>query len=242
MKVVVPMAGRGSRFANSLFSRPKPLIDVLGKPMFTWAIKSLNGMEYSEIIFIALKEHESQFGLRELMKKYVKVPFQLVLIDEVTEGQLCTVLAAKSIISTDESLLVIASDTLIEGNLMSDLTTALEDVDGIISVFNLPGEQWSFAKFDSDGKVIEVAEKTRISDWASTGMYYFKSGAKLVEEAERLINNNERTRGEFYIMPLYQKLIDSGLNIRIAKAKSMRDMGTPETLAQFVANKNSFND
>ncbi len=242
MKVIVPMAGRGSRFANSSYSRPKPLIDVLGKPMFIWAIESLNGMDFSEIIFIALKEHESQFGLSELMNKFVKVPFQLVLIDEVTEGQLCTVLAAKSIINTDESLLVIASDTIIEGDLMSDLTSSLEEVDGIISVLNLPGEQWSFAKVDNDGKVIEVAEKTRISDWASTGMYYFKSGVKLVEEAERLIDNNERTRGEFYIMPLYQKLIDSGLNIRIAKAKNMWDMGTPEALAQFVANKNSFND
>jgi NDP-sugar pyrophosphorylase family protein len=242
MKVVVPMAGRGSRFANSTFSRPKPLIDVLGKPMFTWAIESLNGMNYSEIIFIALKEHESQFGLRELMYKYVKVPFKLVLIDEVTEGQLCTVLAAKSIINTHESLLVIASDTLIEGNLMSDLTSAIENVDGIISVLNLPGEQWSFVKVVNDGRAIEVAEKKRISDWASTGMYYFKSGAKFVEEAERLINNNERTRGEFYIMPLYQKLIDEGLNIRIVKAKNMWDMGTPEALAQFVANKNLFND
>jgi dTDP-glucose pyrophosphorylase len=242
MKVVVPMAGRGSRFANSSFSRPKPFIDVLGKPMFTWAIESLNGMDYSEIIFIALQEHETEFGLLEMMKKYVKEQFQLVLIDEVTEGQLCTVLAAKSIINTDESLLVISSDTLIEGGLMSDLPSDLEDVDGIISVLNLPGEQWSFAKVDSYGKVIEVAEKTRISDLASTGMYYFKSGAKLVEEADRLISNNERTRGEFYIMPIYQKLIDSGLNIRIAKAKNMWDMGTPEALAQFVANKNAFND
>lgn len=242
MKVVVPMAGRGSRFANSSFSRPKPLIDVLGKPMFTWAIESLDGMDYSEIIFIALKEHESQFGLSELMNKYVKVPFQLVLIDEVTEGQLCTVLAAKSIINADESVLVIASDTLIEGNLLADLTSETDEVDGIISVLDLPGEQWSFAKVDEDGRVIEVAEKKRISDCASTGMYYFKSGVKLVEEAERLISNNERTRGEFYIMPLFQKLIDSGLNIRISKAGNMWDMGTPEALAQFISKKNSFND
>jgi NDP-sugar pyrophosphorylase family protein len=238
MKVIVPMAGRGRRFANSSYSRPKPLIDVLGKPMFIWAIESLNGMDFSEIIFIALKEHEIQFGLSELMNKFVKVPFQLVLIGEVTEGQLCTVLAAKPLIHTSESLLIIASDTLIEGDMLADLAKG-EDIDGIISVMYLPGEQWSFAKVDSDGKVIEVAEKTRISDWASTGMYYFKSGANFVQEAERLINRNERTRGEFYIMPLYQKLIDSGLNIRISKAENMWDMGTPEALAQFVSNKKS---
>jgi dTDP-glucose pyrophosphorylase len=172
------------------------------------------------------------------MNKFVKVPFQLVLIGEVTEGQLCTVLAAKPLIHTSESLLIIASDTLIEGDMLADLAKG-EDIDGIISVMYLPGEQWSFAKVDSDGKVIEVAEKTRISDWASTGMYYFKSGANFVQEAERLINRNERTRGEFYIMPLYQKLIDSGLNIRISKAENMWDMGTPEALAQFVSNKKS---
>jgi dTDP-glucose pyrophosphorylase len=200
----------------------------------------LSGMDFSEIIFIALKEHESQFGLSEFINKFIKVPFQLVLIDEVTEGQLCTVLAAKPLIQTSESLLIIASDTVIEGDILADLAKE-EDIDGIISVLNLPGEQWSFAKVDSDGRVIEVAEKTRISDWTSTGMYYFKSGANFVEEAERLINRNERTRGEFYIMPLYQKLIDSGLNIRISKAENMWDMGTPEALAHFVSNKNSFN-
>jgi NDP-sugar pyrophosphorylase family protein len=241
MKVIVPMAGRGSRFANSSFSRPKPLIDVLGKPMFIWAIESLNGIDFSEIIFIALKEHESQFALSELINKFVKVPFQLVLIDEVTEGQLCTVLSAKPLINTNESVLVIASDTLIEGDMLADLAKG-EDIDGIISVLNLPGEQWSFAKVDSDGKVIEVAEKTRISNWASTGMYYFKIGAKFVEEAERLINRNERTRGEFYIMPLYQKLIDLGLNIRISKAEKMWDMGTPEGKLYFESNFLRSND
>jgi dTDP-glucose pyrophosphorylase len=242
MKVIVPMAGRGSRFSNSLYSKPKPLIDVLGKPMFIWAIESLNGIEFSEIIFIVLKEHQIKFGVKELLNKFVKVPFKLILIDTVTEGQLSTVLEAKSIINTDESILVIASDTLIEGNLKADLAKIDEKIDGVISVMNLPGEQWSFAKVNSEGQVIEVAEKKRISEWASTGMYYFEKGVQLVQEAEKMIKNNERTRGEFYIMPLYQKLIDSGLNIRISKAEKMWDMGTPEALAQFIENIKSKND
>lgn len=236
MKIIIPMAGRGSRFAQSSYNQPKPLIDVLGRPMFTWALKSISNIEYSELIFIALKEHEHIYNVTQLIDSYVDVSYKLVLLDNVTDGQLCTVLTAKKYIDNNEDILIIASDTVIKTDLTKDIMRYGNQLEGLISVLKLPGEQWSFARSDSDGKVIQVAEKNRISDWASTGMYYFKNGSRFVKEAELMILNEEKTRGEYYIMPVYQKLINSGMDIRISIAENMWDMGTPEGLAHFINN------
>ena len=233
MKVIVPMAGRGSRFHGEAYQVPKPLIEIEGKPMLYWALNSLKGLTYSEIIFVCLKEHEEQFKVSNLIRKY-DADAIIHFIDEVTEGQLCTVLSARDYFDKDESILIISSDTWVKGNLFEDIE-AFADSDGLISVADLPGDRWSFAKTNNQGKVIEVAEKHRISDWASTGLYYFSSGRQLVHFGEQMIKNEERTRGEFYVIPVYQKMINEGMDIRISVADQMWDMGTPEAKLDFEA-------
>ena len=86
MIVVMPMAGRGSRFAGHSVARPKPLIPVAGKPMFTWALRSLDGIAFSRIVFVVLAEHDAQFGMRDLVRRHVGDRAEVVLLDEVTEG------------------------------------------------------------------------------------------------------------------------------------------------------------
>jgi len=230
MKVVVPMAGRGSRMANTAGTTPKPLIPVMGKPMVGWAVKSIENVPFSQIIFIALKEHDEKFQVKKVLTSAMDRPFELLLLDGITEGQLCTVLEAKSRINTDEDLLIISSDTYVISDIGKHIDQKGRDCSGLISVASLPGNQWSFAKTDENGKVIQVAEKERISDLASTGLYYFSNGRIFVERAEEVISRGERTRNEFYVMPLYQKYIDRGEVIGISPAKQAFDMGSPEAL------------
>lgn len=227
------MAGRGSRFKEVGTPLPKPLISVHGKPMFAWALESLKNLQASEIIFIGLKQHDKEHGLSDLIKKVAGSNAKIILIEDVTEGQLCTVLAAKESIETEEDILIASSDTYIVSNLGKDIQNKPADSRGIISVANLPGIQWSFAKTDSTGKVIEVAEKVRISDYASTGLYYFSSGKEFVTIAEEMIRKKEKTRGEYYIIPVYQKYINRGWRIDISTAQEVWDMGTPAALSLF---------
>lgn len=235
MKVVVPMAGRGSRFATANVERPKPLIPVMGKSMLGWALKSIEKVSWSNIIFIALREHEDTFGVRKELVSLVKTPFELVLLDDVTEGQLCTVLAAKSFLQSDEDVLIISSDTWVVSDIGRHITEKKSDCAGLISVASLPGNQWSFAKTDQTGKVVQVAEKERIADHASTGLYYFSNAQLFVDRAEEMITKGEKTKNEFYVIPLYQKYIDKGEYIGISQAEAMYDMGTPESLSQSEA-------
>jgi NDP-sugar pyrophosphorylase family protein len=228
MKVVVPMAGRGSRFANTPGTVPKPLIPVMGRPMVSWALRSIDNVQFSQIIFIALKEHDEKFQVKKVLSSAMERPFELLLLDGVTEGQLCTVLEAKSHINIDEDLLIISSDTYVVSDIGKHIAQRGRDCAGLISVASLPGNQWSFAQTDEKGNVIRVAEKERISDFASTGLYYFSNGRIFVERAEGVISRDERTKNEFYVIPLYQKYIDRGEVIGISRAKQMFDMGNPE--------------
>jgi UDP-N-acetylglucosamine diphosphorylase / glucose-1-phosphate thymidylyltransferase / UDP-N-acetylgalactosamine diphosphorylase / glucosamine-1-phosphate N-acetyltransferase / galactosamine-1-phosphate N-acetyltransferase len=233
MIAVLSMAGRGSRFSEKGFDTPKPLIEVSGRPMVQWALDSIRGIDIKGLVVVALKEHDEQFNLKQYFKNlHYEVSF--VLIDKVTEGQLCTVLEAAPAISDDDDILICPSDTYVTGDLGGDIEKLkAHGAEGVISVFDLPGDRWSFAETAADGWVKRVAEKERISNHASTGFYYFSHFGKFRMLAEAMIEANERTKGEFYIMPLYQKYIDSGSKVGISEAREMWDMGTPESKAYF---------
>jgi dTDP-glucose pyrophosphorylase len=226
MLLIIPLAGKGSRYANMGYTRPKPLIDVFGKPMLYYAFQSVKDVPYEKVIFIALKEHEQDYGISKLIKEQIVTDFELVLLDDVTEGQLCTVLSASHYFKPNQSILIAASDSYVVSGLADELRST--QTDGIISVINFPGEQWSFARTDEIGRVVEVAEKMRISDHASTGIYYFKDAIRFEQLARKQIQQKETTKGEYYIMPLYNKLIRDGALIELSHAHEMWDMGTPE--------------
>lgn len=234
MKIVMPMAGRGSRFADRGILTPKPVIDVNGEPMLAWALKSITGLAYSKIVFIILKEHDDEHDLAAWLKHY-DPNCEIVMLEGVTEGQLATVLTARDYINDDEDVLVMSCDTYVKSDLTQHVQGRADDVEGLISVADMPGDRWSFARVDDDGNVVEVAEKVRISDHASTGMYYFSHGNRLVEVGEEMIRNQEKTRGEYYVIPVYQKFLERGWKVGISEAEEMWDMGTPEALATFKA-------
>jgi len=235
MKVVIPMAGRGSRLIGQDPSVPKPLISIVDQPMVYWAFQSLRNISYSQLIFVALVEHEKRFNLEIKLRSFCPSnKTKIIYIDQVTEGQLCTVLAARWLLETTEDLLIANCDTLIQSDLGSDIANRQEDCHGIISVANLPGEKWSFAKVDAHGKVTQVTEKKRISNYASTGLYYFSDSQEFLEAADEILFFREKTRDEYYVIPVYQKYIARGWNVYISEAQEVWDMGTPEALQKVI--------
>jgi dTDP-glucose pyrophosphorylase len=234
MVVVMPMAGRGSRFEGSAYQGPKPLIKVRGKPMFSWALESLKGVNYRQLVVVSLREHEEAFQVSQLVKTYCGPQAELLLLEGVTEGQLATVMAARNYIDKEEGVLIISSDTLVLSQIGKDILHRPAQCEGLISVADMEGDRWSFAKTDENGKVVEVAEKVRISSHASTGMYYFSNGRKMVQLATEMMERHEKTRGEYYVMPLYGKYLQQGSHIGISRASQMWDLGTPQALEAFL--------
>jgi dTDP-glucose pyrophosphorylase len=230
------MAGRGSRFAEVGVTAPKPLIDVRGRPMYAWAMDSLPLALAHRVIFICLEEHLAGLALeKDIRARYGAFDPVVIPLGKVTEGQACTVLEARRLIDSDEPLLIYNADTFCKTRLEARLRALPADVDGLLSVFQAPGDKWSFARTDSAGRVVETAEKRRISPWATTGLYWFARGCDFVGHADAMIAANERERGEFYVAPVYNRLIAAGANVLTDEADEVWVLGTPEDLADFEA-------
>lgn len=236
MNIVMPMAGRGSRFAEVGYSVPKPLIDVRGRPMYAWATDSLPLSLAKRLIFVCLAEHLEHRALADdIRERYGRFDPVIISLDHVTEGQACTVLLAREHIDNDDPLIIYNADTYCRTRLAETLPTLPRTVDGLLSVFEAPGDKWSFARVDETGRVVETAEKRRISEWATTGLYHFSRGRDFVRATDAMIAANECERGEFYVAPVYNRLIAEGADIRIDVADEVWVLGTPEDLAHFEA-------
>jgi dTDP-glucose pyrophosphorylase len=234
MNIVMPMAGRGSRFAQLGIRSPKPLIDVRGKPMYAWATDGLPLSLARRLIFICLREHLGDLALaRDIESRYAGYHPAIIALDAVTQGQACTVLMARELIENDEPLLIFNADTYCPTTLARTLEAFGPTVDGVLDVFSAPGDQWSFARIDGQGRVLETAEKRRISQWATTGLYYFRRGRDFVRHAEAMIAAGERANQEFYVAPVYNRMIAAGADIRANKVEQVWVLGTPDDLARF---------
>ena len=203
------------------------------KPIVWWALQSIKSIQYSKLVIVAQKKHQDEFDVIDILGRLGYLSVEYVFIDGVTDGQLSTVLMASEYIDDDEDLLIISSDTFVQSNIGTDIKENRKKCAGLISVSNAPGDQWSFARVDKHENVVEVAEKRRISNHASTGMYYFSHGRTFSSAAEDIIKNQRKIKGEYYIMPLYQYLIKMGEIVNLSKAIAMWDLGTPKSVAAF---------
>lgn len=231
INVLIPMAGEGSRFRRAGYEPPKPLIDVNGKPMIQRVVENIN-LPKANHIFLVRREHFEDANT--FFSDFVD-NFQVVYVDELTEGAACTVLLAKELINNDSPLLIANSDQLVD-NISMSIAIENNSRDGFILAFRDNNPKWSFAKVNELGLVTEVAEKNPISEWATVGIYFFKKGSLFVESAEQMIDKNIRTNNEFYVCPVFNELIGNGFEvaIKVINKDQMHGLGTPEDLERYL--------
>ena len=111
MKVLIPMAGAGSRFEKAGYTFPKPLIEVNGKPMIQLVVENLN--IDAQHIFIVQKEHYEKYNLQYLLN-LISPNNVIIPVEGITEGAACTTLLAKEFIDNDQPLLTANSDQFVE--------------------------------------------------------------------------------------------------------------------------------
>lgn len=237
--ILIPMAGLGSRFEAEGYERPKPLINVLSKPMIAQVVKSLDIQ--GRYIFIVRKEHYEKFDLHKILNN-IAPNCTIIQTDKVTEGAACTTLLAKYFINNNDELIIANSDQWIKWNSTDFLNTFyVTRNDAVILTFKNSHPKWSYVKLDKDGWATEVAEKKVISDLATVGIYCWKHGQDYVKYAEQMINKNIRTNNEFYVCPVFNEAIQDGKFIRTWDVEEMYGLGTPEDLEWFLYDKEGKN-
>jgi len=239
LNIVVPMAGRGSRFANEGYLKPKPLISVGGKPMIEWVISNIRPNVDHRFTFICLKEHLEDYPeVPETLKRLCE-GCNIVTVDAVTEGAACTVLLAKELINNDDPLMIANADQFVDLDI-NDYLQVMEEqqADGLIMTFHADHPKWSYCRLDEFGQVSEVVEKQVVSNEATVGIYNFRKGRDFVAAAEQMIERELRVNGEFYVAPAYNQLIEDGRKIVVSKMgkeyDGMYGLGVPGDLRYFT--------
>jgi len=232
LNVLVPMAGAGTRFSAAGYTFPKPLIDVMGKPMIQVVIENLN-IE-ANYIYLVQREHYEKYNLKHMLN-LITPGCHIVQVEGITQGAACTTLLARQLIDNDNKLLIVNSDQYIEWNSNQIMYAFSSDhIDGGIVTFENTHPKWSYVALDETGFVTQVAEKKVISNKATVGMYYWKHGSDYVKYADQMIRKDIRVNNEFYVAPVYNEAIESGAKIRIKDIDRMWGLGTPEDLNYFV--------
>lgn len=237
LNIVIPMAGRGSRFQEAGFDLPKPLIPVHNKPMVRVVIHNLRPTVTHRFIFLCLREHMERFLIDKQLRQW-EPNCEIVPVDEVTEGAACTVLLVKDFINNSNPLMIANSDQWVNINIneyLSSLESA--NADGLIMTMWADHPKWSYVRLDENGAICEVVEKKVVSHEATVGIYNFRHGSDFVMAAENMIAKNLRVNNEFYVAPTYNELIQLGRKIVYYNVgreyDGMYGMGIPSDLAKF---------
>ena len=238
--ILIPMAGEGKRFKNEGINKPKFMIQVKNKTLFEWSLESLPTDISKKIIFICLYEHEKEFKVSEFIKniidkKYPKLKYELVYINEITGGQVETVLHAKHLVRPENSIMIFNIDThFVSSRLKSRvLTMRNRNVDGLLGCFESDDDNLSFIKVNKTGFVEKVKEKEVISEYASTGLYIFTNAEEFFEAGKKMIKNENKIKNEYYVSEIYNMLLKSGKKFEIDIAEDFFPLGTPDDLKKF---------
>ena len=224
--ILVPMAGLGSRFIKEGFKVPKQIINIKDKHLIDISLDCLNYKDCN-LIFVLRDEHVYNHHMDELLMKKFGDDISIVVLDQLTDGSVCSCLFAEQLIDNDAPLVIHTLDIefrpVFDPHVMEIL-----DADGLILTFKSNSTNYSYAQLDKDGNVIKTAEKKAISPNACVGIYGFKKGSDFCKYAREMIERDLRTKNEFYISPLYNVLIEDGKKIVTEDVDKMHIFGTPD--------------
>jgi dTDP-glucose pyrophosphorylase len=232
VNILLPIAGHGNRFAEKGYELPKPLIQVEDKIIVEKSLDSINYADH-QLIFVVRQEHVTRHSIDSVLYSKFGKDIKIIVVEYDTDGAICTCLLAEKFIDTNDPLVIFTPDCFFEPQFDPGLVD--QNLDGVVSVFSSSSDDHSYVILDSKGYAIKTAEKQVISENAVGGLYYFKKGCDFVRNAKAMIQDNNKTKGEFYICPVYNYLIQE-LEAKVGIFPNNRHvvLGTPEGLESYL--------
>lgn len=234
------MAGLSSRFTKAGYNVPKYMLNVDGNSVFYHSVNGFKKFFKSlKIIFICRDIQDTHTFIHSECKKMGLIDYKIVELLEPTRGQAETVYLGlkQTDIKDDDSMVIFNIDTF-RPNFNFPHKMDLQEIDGYLEVFEAEGDHWSFVlpKNDKSNRVVETAEKNRISSLCSSGLYYFKDIAVYNSVFEKILDSDERVQNEFFVAPMYNYLIEKNKDIRYSKIDLSEIIfcGTPEEYRKLI--------
>lgn len=245
--IVIPMAGRSRRFAEAGYTVPKHRLMLHGRTVFAHALSSFESLFSSEQFLMVHRAQSGEEAFIRAEADRLGLPARntaCVGLEAPTRGQAETVALGLRAIGAgrDAPLTIFNIDTFRTG-LAPPVDFDARGVDGYLEVFHGEGEHWSFARPARSPAppraVAEVAEKRRISDLCSTGLYYFARTGRFLDLFEQVETEppEHLQGGEFYVAPLYNEAIKAGDDIRysLVERDAVWFCGTPHEYEALTA-------
>lgn len=230
MKLIIPMAGFGSRRRPHTWTRPKPLLSMVGRPWLDHVLERFEHWPVEEYVFIV-----GWLGnqIRAHAREQYDIPTHFVEQQE-QRGQAHALWLARE--HLNGPLIVLFVDVLFDGVDWSALK--LDDADGSLFLYEVDDpRQLAVVKLDEEGYITDLIEKPDSADSkrAVMGMYYFRDGAWLARACEQVVEQDIKTKGEYYLSDAITLMIQEGAAFKVQETGIWHNMGRPE--AAFLAHR-----
>ncbi len=231
MKIIIPMAGRGTRLRPHTLTVPKPLIPIAGKPIVHRLVEDLAKIcpeKVDEVAFIIGRD----FGT-EVEKQLQEIATQIeakgsIYYQDEKLGTAHAIQCAKD--SMQGKLIVAFADTLFRADFKIDA-----EVDGVIWVQKVEDPRpFGVVKYDENNVITDFVEKPQefVSDLAIIGIYYFKDGAYLREEIQYLLDNDIKDKGEYQITNALENMKNKGTKFKPGQVEEWLDCGNKDVTVE----------
>lgn len=224
MNIIIPLGGIGKRFSDNGYTKPKPLIKVLGKEIIFWLLDSLN-IEESDNVYIPYNEFLDAYNFEEIVNsKYPNIKLKTL---PPTNGPSETIKLCINHFDIDGKIVLLDGDNWYE----EDILERVRENDNNLTVyFNSTSTEplFSYIKLEGD-KIVDIKEKIKISDNANSGCYVFKSAKQVLEYIDKIEKKSEK-----FISDIIAEMIKDGEYFSsIGITNSHHVLGTPQQIIEF---------
>ncbi|MBK8555486.1 MAG: NTP transferase domain-containing protein [Lewinellaceae bacterium] len=228
MKVVIPVAGAGTRLRPHTYTQPKPLMPVAGKPIICFIIDNLVEAGLRDFVFVIgyLGDKVRDF----IEERYPDLKTHFVY-QEYREGSGHAIWSAQDVIRNEDEIIVAFGDTIFD----VDLQQMLDCPDTCLGVKKVAEpREFGVAEVDSDLQVLRMVEKPRIpkSNLAIVGLYKIKEVKSLLAAIQHHIDNDIRTVGEIQLTDALQYMLEQGIRMQAIPVNNWFDCGRKEVLLE----------
>jgi glucose-1-phosphate thymidylyltransferase len=223
MKVIIPLAGKGTRLRPHTHVTPKPMLKVAGRPVMDYVMDDVKALgDVEQVVYIT-------GHLKEKVEHYAASAYGLpsVFVEQkVQDGTAGAVALAAPYV--DQPVLIIFVDTIFD----ADLSVIHDsDADGIIWTKEVEDYQrFGVVVTDADGYMTRIVEKPKepVSRNANIGLYYIRNWQLLFEGIAHVLQQ-PANKGEWYLTDAFQYMIDHGARIRVETVSGWYDAGQVDT-------------
>ncbi|MFS4483564.1 sugar phosphate nucleotidyltransferase [Hyunsoonleella sp. 2307UL5-6] len=226
MKIIVPMAGRGSRLRPHSLTVPKPLIPVAGQPIVHRLVKDIAKVLKQPIEEIAFVLGDPAWFGDDVVSSLEQLATDLgakasIYRQDKPLGTGHAIMCAKP--SLSGPAVIAYADTLIRAEF--DLDPTADSVIWTKQVEN--PEAYGVVKLSANDEIVELVEKpeTFVSDQAVIGIYYFKDVAVLKGKLQEILDENVMNGGEYQINDGIKRMMADGKVFKTGTVDEWMDCG-----------------